>query len=81
MKADIGEARNSATWPMSSSVPQRPSGVRRSVASYSAGSSRVTRVSLLSTKPGAMPFTRMPSRPQASASVFTRVSRPPFDAL
>ena len=40
----------------------------------------VTFVSLVSTKPGARPFTRMPSPAQAWPSVFVKLTAPAFDA-
>ncbi len=51
---------------MSPGVPRRPSGIFRRDASSRSGWSVVTRVSLVATRPGAIPLTRMPSIAQAA---------------
>src|SRR5216684_729805 len=63
---------------MSAGVPSRFSGIRSSAPSSRFGLAVVTFVILVSTSPGAMPLTRIPSSAQASPSVRVSPTAPVF---
>lgn len=79
--AASGDARNSAGPAMSSGRPNLPAGMRSRNAARRFGCPVVTRVILVSTMPGAMPFTRIPSGAQASPSVRVSPRAPVLEAL
>jgi len=66
---------------MSAGVPSRFSGIRSIAPSSRFGFDVVTLVILVSTKPGAMPLTRMPSSAHAWPSVRVNPTAPVFEAL
>src|ERR1700756_3941262 len=81
MYDENGDARKRATPAISSTVPRRPKGIRLRVPARREGSSVVTFVNLVSTNPGAIPLTRMPSLAHACAKLRVRPSTPAFEAL
>jgi hypothetical protein len=66
---------------MSSGVPSRFSGIRDSAPSSRFGFDVVTLVILVSTRPGAMPMTRITAYAQATASVRVNPIAPVLEAL
>src|SRR5882762_8823876 len=78
-KSDAALARKTATPAMSSIVPQRPAGVRRSTLSWRSGTwRRAPRVSSVSIQPGSTAFTWMLSLAQAVASDLVSCTSPPL---
>src|SRR5882762_10944000 len=78
-KSEAALARNTATPAMSSIVPQRPAGVRRSTLSCSPVTwRRAPRVSSVSIQPGSTAFTWMLSFAHAVASDLVSWTSPPL---
>ena len=68
MKEASSDNKNNAAAATSSGVPQRPSGVRASIASLRSGFCRGDSVNGVSIQPGARALTRIPSIAHAAAS-------------
>jgi hypothetical protein len=64
----------------SAGSPQRPIGVRATMAAERCASAMAGAVSGVSIHPGAMALTRMPCAAHATASDFVSCAMPPFDA-